>query len=99
MEEFAAYGPVVGCAIVPACAIALLLSWLMNLANAPAWTHFALGAIYATFPCGMFLRWAWDKKAIRLRNGRLLGTPVARRHAVAMWLTALAVILWRYLTW
>ena len=99
IDEFAAYGPILGCAVIPACAVALLLSWLLNSVGSPVWAQFTLGVAYATFPCGAFLWWTWNKKAIRLRDGRVLRTAAARQYALAIWLTTVGILIWRYLTW
>jgi hypothetical protein len=99
VAEFADLGPVLGCAVIPACAIALFLSWLLNTVDAPGWTQAALGAAYATLPCAAFLRWTWNKPAIRLSDGRVLRTAAARRLAVAMWLVTAAILIWRVATW
>lgn len=99
VDEFAEYGPIIGCAVIPACAVALLLSWLLKSIGAGAWTQLALGALYATLPCGAFLWWTWNKKAIRLRDGRVLQTSAARRLALTIWLMSLAVLIGRYYTW
>lgn len=98
VEEFASYGPVLGCAIVPACGIALLISWLINHFGAPAWTNYLLGMAYMSIPYAAFTWWTWNKKAIRLRNGHVLQTDDARRFALALWFTIAAILVFRFVT-
>ena len=99
VEEFAAYGPILGCAVVPACVTALVLSWLLTLLHAPVWANYVLGLVYVTLPCGALLWWTWDKKAIRLANGRILAAQAARKSAVTLWIVTVLILVWRFMTW
>jgi hypothetical protein len=99
VDDFASYGPVLGCMVVPACGIALLLSWLITQFSAPAWTTYTVGLVYVTLPFAAFTWWSWNKKAIRLRDGRVLQTRAARRFASILWLMATVIILYRFMTW
>jgi hypothetical protein len=97
VDDFASYGPVLGCMVAPACGIALLLSWLINHFGAPAWTTYTVGLVYVTLPFAAFTWWSWNKKAIRLRDGRVLQARAARGFALTLWLMAAIVILYRFI--
>ncbi|MEG3089354.1 hypothetical protein [Sphingomonas sp. PB4P5] len=99
VDDFISYSPVLGCMVVPACGIALLLSWLINQFGAPAWTTYTVGLVYVTLPFAAFTWWSWNRKAIRLRDGRVLQGRAARRFALTLWLIATVVILYRFMTW
>jgi hypothetical protein len=99
VDDFVSYGLVLGCMVVPTCGIALLLSWLIVYFGAPAWATYALGLVYVTFPFAAFTWWTWNKKAIRLRDGRVLQARAARRFALTLWFMAAVVILYRFTTW
>jgi hypothetical protein len=99
VDDFASYGPVLGCMVVPACGIALLLSWLITYFGAPSWTTYAVGLVYATLPFAAFTRWSWNKRAIRLRDGRALQARAARGFALTLVLMAAIVLLYRFITW
>jgi hypothetical protein len=99
VDDFVSYAPVLGCMVVPACGVAVVLSWLINFFGAPGWITYAVGLLYMTFPFAAFTWWSWNKKAIRLRDGRVLQAHAARRLALTLWLMAAVVILYRFLTW
>jgi hypothetical protein len=72
VDDFVSYAPVLGCMVVPACGVAVVLSWLINFFGAPGWITYAVGLLYMTFPFAAFTWWSWNRKAIRLRDGRVL---------------------------
>lgn len=97
--EFAAYGPILGCLIVPLCGVALALAWMIQRAGAPAWATSAVAIAYATFPYGAFTWWTWNKKALRLSNGRVLSARAARCLAFVLWLTVASCLVIRFARW
>ena len=92
-EDFASYGPIISLAVVPALVLALLLTVGLHAIGAPSWAHAVIGIIYVTLPLIAFLRWVWNKPAVRLRSGEVLNRSAARRYALMMWLAAAAFFL------
>ncbi len=93
VEEFSSYGPVISGLSLPLLATTLMLAWLLDRLPGAFWTGRALVLLFATSPFALFLWWVWDKKALRLQDGRILPRPAAKRYAVRLWAMAMAVLV------
>lgn len=93
--EFSSYGSVISGLSIPVLAITLVLAWLFNRLPGAFWTVRGLFVLFATCPYALFLWWTWDKKALRLPDGRILTARDAKRYALRVWTTAVAgTLLW-----
>jgi hypothetical protein len=92
-EDFASYGAIFSClAIVAFCAMALILA-LAHAFGAPIWVRYVVYLVYATLPYAAFMRWAWNREAVRFPNGRVVAGHKVRRLALAAWSTAVGTLL------
>ena len=98
VAEYQNYRPILRCAAIVACGLALLLQFALSALHAPWWAEIALVVVYATLPFAAFARWIWNKPAIRLPNGRVLGQRAARRYVLLGWGGACLLVLWQILT-
>ncbi|CAN5766448.1 hypothetical protein BH11PSE6_BH11PSE6_15460 [soil metagenome] len=98
VSEFASYGPILGCAAIAALLATLLITAAVRAFGAPDWADYVVGLVYVTLPYAAFTRWVWNKKAIRLANGKILTGREARRLALMIWALAAALIVVRLVT-